>query len=409
MGDEMIFKKKYSNNLSLIISSFFIASGLLFAMGNDHESGFKVFPSLQVVTPDSVGIVWKTFNPDVGVITISLYPNMKDSVTHTTSSNKLHKIKINGLSANTRYYYQLTSDGEKTEINSFITALQKGSRDPFRFIVYGDTRQGAWYEQIIMNYGDNDDHLSICESIMSYAPDFLVLLGDLVKSGTSMSDIYNFFDVEKDLLANYPVLTVYGNHEFRGNASKNNTKIDSYLIPAKGGAYDYYSYNYGNVHILVINTGQLGEEGAITAPGTPQYEFISSDLNTASIDPDLDHIFVTMHCPLYSKGSFCDNKGLIQNLEPLFYTYGVRAVLYGHEHNYMHLRSNDGIEYFLTGGGGSPILDMVCFSTEAEVIEYHQVLNYLIINVDGTNVDIEARSVQGNGNSTSAVLENISL
>ncbi|MCP4138618.1 MAG: hypothetical protein GY754_47115, partial [bacterium] len=174
-------------------SLFFLLSFslTLFAGSNDDpESGFHITPTLQVVTDNSVGIMWESYNSDTGTIKVSTNSNMSGAITLSSSSSKIHKVTVNGLSENTRYYYTVSTDGAATSTKSFVTTLPKGDTSSFRFIVYGDTRLAPWYEDIVAKYGDNDDHLPVCQSMMSYSPDFLLHVGDFVYSGKDMDDIY---------------------------------------------------------------------------------------------------------------------------------------------------------------------------------------------------------------------------
>ena len=410
---------KFQKGFTLITTLTFLITSLVVFAGGDApaEQGFKVKPVLQVVSQTSVGIAWESHNSSVGEVKISLSQNMSNPQILTTSNKKNHKVSVTGLTANTRYYYTVSADTETTGVASFLTALNKGDRSPFRFAVYGDTRKAHWAEDIFAAYGDNDDHLPVLQSMMSYSPDFLVHVGDFVYSGNDMGDIYNFFDVEKDLLAQHPLLPTYGNHEFKGGNTTAHTLMDSYLIPApgSGGDFSYYSYDYGNVHILVLNTGygvRANDNYDVITAGSAQNNFALQDLQAASADPDIDHIFVSMHNPLYSVAGFGDNTQLQNALEGMFKTYGVKAVFMGHEHDYQH-QVKDGIHYILSGGGGSPILDAAWYGdendSEADLIKYDDVLNYVIVDINGSTVSVESRKVQGNGNSTSSVIESFSL
>jgi len=59
------------------------------------------------------------------------------------------------------------------------------------------------------------------------------------------------------------------------------------------------------------------------------------------------------HHPIYSSGK---NHGssleLRKSLEPLFTRYGVQAVFSGHDHIYERTKPQQGIQYFVSGGGG---------------------------------------------------------
>ena len=398
--------------IQYILVTAFILSSSAFAGGDDPETGFRVYPFLQQLTTDSVGISFETHNSDSATLKVSVNSDMSNYVTHQISSGKIRKMTLSGLSTNTRYYYTVTSDGATSPVGSFVTALPKGSRLPFRFAVYGDTREAAWYEDIVAAYGDNDDHLPVCQSMASKAPDFVLHVGDFALDGTDMDDVINFFDVEKDLLRNHPLVPTYGNHEFSGGSGTGNTYFDSYFMSSgNSGDFAYYSYNYGNVHVLVINTGvhiDNNDSYDLLLPGTPQYNFIQSDLQNAAADSDIDHIFVSLHVPVHSASSWGDNPTLVNTLRPLFEQNGVKVVFEGHDHDYQHLEKN-GIHYILSGGGGSPILKMGDISSDATIHKYEDVLNYVIVDVNDTSLVLETYKVQGQGNSSSSLLERIIL
>lgn len=391
-------------------------SGMAWAGGSDPETGFKVTPMLQSVTQSRIGMVWETHNSDTGKIQLATNRYFSGAKNYHLSSNtRRHKVTISGLASSTQYYYRVIADGETSATGSFRTALPKGSRLPIRFLVYGDSRRASWYEDIPASYGDNDDHLPVCVSMRHYGPDFLVHVGDFVLDGTDMDEIYNFFDVEKELLANAPLLPTYGNHEFSGGHGTGNTYMDSYLVPAPGGTFSYYGYDYGNVHILVLNTGEgvlASDNYDLLKVGSAQYNFARDDLARAAADNRIDHIFVSMHVPPYSVANFGDNEKLRSALEPLFRQYGVKAVFMGHEHDYQH-QERYGVHYILSGGAGSPVMDLPWLGDEndsaARLIKYDDVLNYVIVDVNGSSVRVQARKVQGNGNSSSSLLESFSL
>ncbi len=408
--------KKFSISILAILVALALCATPALAGGSDPETGFKTPPCLQAVAQTSVGVMWETFNAATATIKLSVNSNMTGAITKSvTSSTKIHKVRVTGLAANTLYYYTVASDGETSAKGSFLTSLPKGTRMPFRFIVYGDSRQAPWYEDIPAAYGDNDDHLPCCVSMNYYAPDFLVHVGDFTYDGNDVEEIDNFFDVEKELLANNPMLPTYGNHEFSGGSGTGNTLMDSYLIPATGGTFAYYSMNYGNVHILAVNTGVgvwASDNFDLLKPGSAQYNFIVNDLAAAKADAGIDHIFVSLHAPPYSCANFGDNQTIINALVPLFKSYGVRAVFMGHEHDYQHL-AKDGIHYILSGGCGSPIMDFPWVGdqddTSATLVKYDDVLNYLIVDISGNTVNFQARKVEGNGSSSSSVLESFAL
>lgn len=403
----------------MTVAAFFVlilTSAMVFAGGDDDPVyGFKIKPHLQMVSQNSIGILWENHNSGEGIIKVSLSSNMSNPIVLSSSPKKIHKVKVQGLQANTRYYYTVAADTETSPVRSFVTSLPKGSRSPFRFAVYGDTRLAHWAEDIVAKAGDNDDHLPVLQSMTAYAPDFMLHVGDFVFDGNNLDDIYNFFDVEEEFLASYPMMPTYGNHEFKDGNSTVNTQMDSFLVPGDNGDFSYFSFTYGNVHVVVLNTGygvQANDNYDVIKPGSAQHTWMVNDLQQAAADPDIDHIFVSMHNPPYSVAGFGDNKQLQDACEPYWKQYGVKIVFMGHEHDYQH-QVKDGIHYVLSGGAGSSILDMAWHGdeddSEADLIKYEMDLNYVIVDINGDNITIEARSVQGNSNSSSARIELFSL
>ncbi len=403
--------------LAVLAAALILPSLALAGSNPPPPTGFKIKPNLQAVTQTSVGVMWETYNLATATVKISVNSNMTGAVTQSiAASGKRQRITLGGLAPNTVYYYQVVSDGETSPKGSFVTALPKGSRLPFRFGVYGDSRQATWYEDIVAKYGDNDDHLPVCISMNSYAPDFLIHVGDLVQDGNNTDQIYNFFSVEKELLASNPLIATYGNHEFSGGADTGNTKMDEFLIPLSGPNFAYYSIVYGNIKLIVLNTGAgvwNTDNYDVIKTGSTQWNWLKGEITAGANDPDIDHIFLSMHVPPYSCANFGDNPTLITAITQVVeITSKVKAVFMGHEHDYQRLQ-HDGVDYILSGGAGSPVLDLPwkggADDTSAVFIKYDDCLNYVLVDVAGSTVHCEARKVQGNGNSSSSILESYNL
>ena len=101
----------------------------------------------------------------------------------------------------------------------------------------------------------------------------------------------------------------------------------------------YFSYNHDDVHILVIDTDRNSY-----ASGSAQRNFVQSDLQAASTDPNIKWIIVYLHKPMYTSPNECsssscsntgsENTNLRNGFHPMFDQYGVDLVLQGHVHNY---------------------------------------------------------------------------
>jgi predicted phosphodiesterase len=91
----------------------------------------------------------------------------------------------------------------------------------------------------------------------------------------------------------------------------------------------YYSFNYQNVHFIVIST-EL-PYGVYSN----QYNFVKDDLSTASSNSNIDWIVVYFHRLMVTSPSRFPPEPLLPDIyQPLFEQYGVDLVLQGHNHNY---------------------------------------------------------------------------
>jgi len=113
--------------------------------------------------------------------------------------------------------------------------------------------------------------------------------------------------------------------------------------------------------------------------------------------------FVFLHYPPYSSGlGHGSNLALRAILDPLFVQYRVNAVFAGHDHIYEHADPQNGVQYFVTGGGGAPLspsgkADFTVYSESA----YH----YLIVEVGEDQHHTKVTAVRENG----TVMETVHL
>ncbi len=114
----------------------------------------------------------------------------------------------------------------------------------------------------------------------------------------------------------------------------------------------YFSYNHGDVHILVIDTDRNSY-----ASGSAQRSFVQNDLQSASTNPNIKWIIAYLHKPMYTSPNTCgssscsntgsENTNIRNGFGPMFAQYGVDLVLQGHVHNYQRT-------YKLTYNPGNP-------------------------------------------------------
>ncbi len=292
-------------------------------------------PYLQNVTTESIVVQWETDGSSTGEVQWGPSASMSNTEISGTAQT-MHEVELTGLSPSSLYHYRVeTSEGDSADY-TFITAPLPN--EPFDLVFVGDTRTNTW---------DHEDVVAQITSIVGY-PDLLINTGDMVEDSDVVSQWDDHFSIEHDLLAQGTLLPVVGNHD----DADSHWFFDYYFHPPPGGNDHYYSMDYGNLHVLVLDTQED------FTPGSAQYTFVEGDLAAASADSAIDHIFVAGHWPAYSSGAhgLTDHEewGQVRDyLQPLFETYGVDIYWCGHDHHYERALVNN-VTYIVTGGGGAP-------------------------------------------------------
>jgi 3D (Asp-Asp-Asp) domain-containing protein len=168
----------------------------------------------------------------------------------------------------------------------------------------------------------------------------------------------------------------------------------------------YYSFDYQNVHFLVISTEIPLEEGS------EQFNFVNKDLAKAATDPAIHWIVVYCHKPAYTlpsaeEGMRPSFQELRDTYHPLFDKYNVDLVLQGHDHNYQrsypikynsinpstptvtdtnnnNYNNPSGRVFAIVGTGGQGLYEL-SDSSEAPYVAYKQSSSFGFLNVDIIN------------------------
>ena len=77
----------------------------------------------------------------------------------------------------------------------------------------------------------------------------------------------------------------------------------------------------------------------------------------------------------------------MDQLLPLFAQGGIRVVFSGHEHNFQHSRA-DGIDYFVTGGGGKVRTGTPREFEAAHTVAWAASCHFLLVKVKGDTAEV---------------------
>jgi hypothetical protein len=171
--------------------------------------------------------------------------------------------------------------------------------------------------------------------------DFVLLLGDNVNETPASPRAFEMrFErpFEPLLRAGVEFYAVLGNHDDPAQTT---------YVPFHMGGHRYYSFE---------KTGGL-------AAGRPRARFLALDTNRLDAaqrswlarelaSGRADWTICFFHHPVYSAGRYA-TWWLRRQLEPLLVRGGVDAVFSGHDHLYARLEPQNGVQYFVSGGGSS--------------------------------------------------------
>lgn len=105
---------------------------------------------------------------------------------------------------------------------------------------------------------------------------------------------------------------------------------------------------------------------------------------------------VALHHPIYSSGKkHGSDLKLRKRLEPLLTRYHVQVVFAGHDHVYERTKTQQGIEYFITGAGGQMRRGDIDMKSPLRAASYDQDNSFMLIEVDETEMGFKSISETG--------------
>lgn len=296
----------------------------------------------------------------------------------------VHKAAVEGLEPGTTYQYRVgngTADGW-SEVYSFTTEAK--TVEAFSFINVTDS-QGVTKQDFAL-WGKTLD------KAFELFPDakFIVHNGDLTEDPAIEAGWKYFFDEAKQWITSVPLMPVTGNHD--EVAEEAERFAAHFQVPANGSAEatagTNYSFDYGNVHVVVLNTESNVKKQA------------------AWLEEDLANTTQPWKIVALHEGPYGGNQkeSVLKRWVPIFDQYGVDLVLQGHNHEYVRsypmkndqvVEEGEGTVYVLPNTSGPK------FNAKKEDLYYHQVhlqnnkQMFAAIHISGNTLTYEAYDVDG--------------
>jgi predicted phosphodiesterase len=339
-------------------------------------AGLTRGPYLQRLTSDSVTVVWNTnvaAECAVQIRPLGSQPTVVGGLTDTVCV-----VAVDGLAPGTVYAYTPLADGVPLLAAAGFRTPRVAL--PYTFLVFGDSGSG------------NQDQLAVRDSMLNSPADFIVHTGDMSYPEAAPGQ-WNpkYFTPYRDLLSKLVLWPSLGNHDVRNDDGA--SWRDVFHTPANNpaGSEDYYSFDYGNSHFVVLDSNRS------LKPGSAQHTFLNQDLAASTATWK----FVVFHHTIYSSGYHGSNLSIRQYLVPVFDAYRVDVVFMGHDHDYERTKPlvgdqvvapGEGTLYVTTGGGGGELRPMASSSFTAYS---ESVLHFVRVSVAGESLRLEMVRADG--------------
>jgi len=202
-----------------------------------------------------------------------------------------------------------------------------------RFIVFGDSQ-----------FANPSEFERMIYEAELLAPDFVIQVGDLIQGYTHdrdklRSEWRRFKNQISLLTAEY--YPVPGNHDIV------TAEAEEIYSEVWGKEKLLYSFDYGNVHCIVLNSWNGNEDDRITEW---QRVWLREDLLNL-VDAEKKSIFVFLHSPLWKYPETHEGRKDWELVHKILKDYNVKLVAGGHTHEYVW-ENRDGIDYLVINSAG---------------------------------------------------------
>lgn len=341
-------------------------------------------PYIQDVAGNRATLVWVTAAP--GASEVQYGPGVarslrSEALTEIVDGRFVHVARLTGLIPGQRYTYRiLTAGADLTPWSdaAFETATG-GTR--FSFSVFGNSRSASPEAQ------------ALAAQVAAIPFAFVLNTGDLANQGSTVGYDAEFFSVFGEALAGSPFYPVPGSHDYAGGSLQ--PYLDAFFLPAispQGLAEHAYSFDWGNAHVVALDTFQP------FGPDAPQYRWLVADLGaTRKLWK-----FVLLPHPPYSSGYHGSIWKVREVLGPLFEQYGVDLVFAGHDSDYERTQpmiagrpaaaGAHGVTYVVTGGGGAELTPVGQSAFTASAASRH---HFVRVDINGCTLALAATAPGG--------------
>ena len=343
-------------------------------------------PLIMNTSSNSSHLAWKTVVPAICVVEYG--PSLESLLKwQEPAADTNHTAILTNLDPGTLYYYRISiSDGVLTATTPFYHFKTFAMSGDFDFLVAADTGLGT--------SGQN----RIARVMESQEVDMLMLAGDVIYPTFVAGRVdERCFSMYGRQLRSTPLFAATGNHE-----SYDNTRdfLQAFDLPTNSltGTEYFYSFDAADIHFSVLD-GDLAQ-GNDWSVGGALYRWLEADL-AATTKP---WKILVSHFPVRSSGphrnddyngnGMLDRLEFQNSIEFLAGKYGVQAIFNGHEHFFEKMNPVNGVQTFISGGGGGWLY---AFGGEWDVASSLLISDYECLRVSVRKDDLVVRVLGVNG------------
>lgn len=334
-------------------------------------------PYLQMPHQDHMSVIWHTAAALDSVVEYGYDENYADGVISNAGPERIHEVMLPVLPAGTTVYYRVKSGGEILGAAQF--SAPKSAEQKFCVAVMSD-------------YGGTSQHTAdIVQQAVAKNPDLLITSGDNCQEQSAPPGLFDshWFTPLSPLISRVPFMPTIGNHDIRTQQGSN--YVNALSLPMNGPPGEEkrnYSFDYGNIHFVMIDGNTFEEAYETTYSNAPDrrpavISWLTNDLHNTTQTWKI----ASFHQPPYtSRGPHPDTAPMKDYISPILEQYGVQIAFQGHNHFYERINPINGVYYFTVGSGGFSSHAL----TEQREFSFTVISNYdfLVFDVDGSHLKL---------------------
>lgn len=235
-----------------------------------------------------------------------------------------HTMKVSGLEAGCTYFFRV-GDSTKGWWSSTATVTTSENSDSLSFIHISDT------------FGNKDSDFNMLDTVLTGAfykelypdADFILHTGNYVDEPNDLRLWQKMLDGSDDKFMSNYIVPVAGSND-SVETIMNNFAVGS-LLGENEKTGVYYSVDYGVAHIIVLDSGDVKDDGTLS---DKQLEWLEKEMKKV----DSEWRIFAIHDPVYTNGNSSQNENYsayMKNITSLADKYNIDIVLTG----------NDGVYY----------------------------------------------------------------